>query len=66
MRKKYLLLFCLAALVLIGAVREIIPQKASADARAEIAMELNTETVLSESNADAKLPMASTDRKSVV
>lgn len=62
MRKKYLLLFCLAALVLIGAVREIVPQKASADARAEIAMELNTETVLSESNADAKLPMASTTK----
>lgn len=62
MRKKYLLMFCLAALILLGAVREIIPQKASADARAEIAMELSTETVLTEGNADARLPMASTTK----
>ena len=37
-------------------------KSASADASAEIAMELTTGTVLSESNADAKLPMASTTK----
>lgn len=38
------------------------PKEAYADARSEIAMELTTGKVLSESNADAKLPMASTTK----
>ncbi len=35
---------------------------ASASAVSEIAMELSTETVLKEGNADARLPMASTTK----
>ncbi len=63
MRNK--LLYTLLALTLsIGAIFMSLPNKFSADAsaQAEIAMELTTETVLTERNADAKLPMASTTK----
>ena len=39
-----------------------VNKTAYASAQAEIAMELTTGTVLSENNADAKLPMASTTK----
>lgn len=61
MRKTTLILLCSAIILSLGA---FLPKNktASADASAEIAMELTTGTVLSESNADAKLPMASTTK----
>ena len=62
MRKK-LIYFLLSALVLTGAIGWRAKNFASADsAAAEIAMELTTETVLYESNADRALPMASTTK----
>jgi len=62
MRKKYLLLFCLAVMLLCGAFGLSSPIRASASAGAEIAMELTTRTVLTESNADKRMPMASTTK----
>lgn len=62
MRKKYLLLFCLAVMLLCGAFGLNSPIRASANAGAEIAMELTTRTVLTESNADKRMPMASTTK----
>lgn len=62
MRKKYLLLFCLAITLLCSIINYTAPIGVLADAAAEIAMELSTGTVLSESNADCKLPMASTTK----
>ena len=62
MRKKYLLLTCLIVCITFGAVFAVKPLVAEASAAAEIAMELTTETVLKEGNADAKLPMASTTK----
>lgn len=62
MLKKYLLLFCLAVMLLCGAFGLSSPIRASASAGAEIAMELTTRTVLTESNADKRMPMASTTK----
>ena len=50
----------LAAFTFFGVYRN--ESTASAEARAEIAMELTTETVLTQKNADARLPMASTTK----
>ena len=61
MRKKYLL-FCLTVCIVFGAFFAVKPINAEANAVAEIAMELTTETVLKEGNADARLPMASTTK----
>ena len=61
MRKKYLL-FLLAAVILIGSFTGLSSVSADASASAEIAMELTTGAVLTESNADTKLPMASTTK----
>ena len=61
MRKKYLLLL-LAAVIFIGSLTGISTVSADASGSAEIAMELTTGTVISQSNADAKLPMASTTK----
>lgn len=62
MRKKYLLLL-LAAIIFIGIFTGISTVSADADSTsAEISMELTTGTVISERNADAKLPMASTTK----
>ncbi len=61
MRKKYLLLLC-AAIILLGTFTGINTISADASASAEIAMELTTGTVLTESNADMRLPMASTTK----
>jgi len=62
MRKKYLLLTCLIFCLIFGAVFAVKPLNAEASAAAEISMELSTGTVLEESNADARLPMASTTK----
>ncbi len=62
MRKKYLLLTCLTVCIAFGAFFAVKPINAEANAVAEIAMELTTETVLKEGNADARLPMASTTK----
>jgi len=62
MRKKYLLLTCLLCCIIVGAVFAVKPVNAAASAAAEISMELSTGTVLEESNADARLPMASTTK----
>ena len=62
MRKKYLLLFFVISCFILGSVCAVKPMTASASAVSEIAMELSTETVLKEGNADARLPMASTTK----
>ena len=62
MRKKYLLLSCLIVCMTFGAFFAVKPINAEASAVAEIAMELSTETVLQEGNADTRLPMASTTK----
>lgn len=62
MRKKYLLLFFVISCLILGSAFAVKPMTASASAVAEIAMELSTETVLKEGNADARLPMASTTK----
>ena len=62
MRKKYLLLTCLIVCVTVGAYFAAKPLNAEANAAAEISIELTTETVLQEGNADARLPMASTTK----
>ncbi len=61
MRKKIITIILSAAAVFLtfGGLKVTT---ASAGASAEIAMELETGTVLAESNADAKLPMASTTK----
>lgn len=61
MRKSALILLCSAIILSLGAFMPK-PAAASADASAEIAMELTTGKVLREGNADAKLPMASTTK----
>lgn len=63
MHKKFLYNL-LALSLLLGVVLFLMIDKFSADAsaQAEIAMELTTGTVLTERNADAKLPMASTTK----
>lgn len=61
MAKKCLTLFCVA-FILIGVLAGFNGAKAEASASAEIAMELTTGTVLEESNADKKMPMASTTK----
>ncbi len=61
---KFYLSIILSASIALGAVG-ILNSKlltAHASAQSEIAMELTTGTVLSEANADAKLPMASTTK----
>lgn len=62
MRKKYLLLLSLSLLAIFAATIKIQPIKAHASATSEIVMELSTETVLAENNADQRLPMASTTK----
>lgn len=62
MRKKLLLLFMLASAALLIIVNSFNTASGLADSGAEIAMELTTEKVLHESNADVKLPMASTTK----
>ena len=62
MRKKYLLLTFLTVCIAFGTFFAAKPLNAEANAVAEIAMELTTETVLKEGNADARLPMASTTK----
>ncbi|MDE7082744.1 MAG: D-alanyl-D-alanine carboxypeptidase [Clostridia bacterium] len=62
MRKKYLFLSFLIVCFILGAVSVAKPLNAEASAAAEIAMELSTETVLRDGNADARLPMASTTK----
>ncbi len=62
MRKKYLFLTCLLCCLVFGAFFAVKPINAEASAAAEISMELSTGTVLEESNADARLPMASTTK----
>ena len=49
-------------MLLCGAFGLSSPIRASASAGAEIAMELTTRTVLTESNADKRMPMASTTK----
>lgn len=61
MRKLILSTLCVA-IVLLGSVQFINSSYCSASARAEIAIELSTGTVLSQSNANARLPMASTTK----
>ena len=61
MRKKWLSLL-LGLFCIFGIVSGVSSQNAEAGASAEIAMELTTGTVLKESNADLKLPMASTTK----
>lgn len=62
MHKKTLCLL-LASLIIFGAVNILSVNKyGNAYAQAEIAMELSTETVLTENNSSAKLPMASTTK----
>ncbi len=60
--RKNLLCILLAAVAAVGICVFPMKIKADASARAEIAMELSTGTVLKETNADAKLPMASTTK----
>lgn len=62
MRNKILLLTFLTCILALVSVFGAKPVKVKADASAEIAMELTTETVLAECNADSKLPMASTTK----
>lgn len=62
MRKQFLCLMCavLAAFTFFGVYRN--ESTARAEAQAELAMELTTEAVLTQKNADARLPMASTTK----
>lgn len=62
MFKKYTLILCISAAIILGLL--CAPNRTSADASAvsEIAMELTTQTVLSENSADLRLPMASTTK----
>ncbi|MDE6868446.1 MAG: D-alanyl-D-alanine carboxypeptidase, partial [Clostridia bacterium] len=64
MYKKFALTFLAIISLSIGAILFALPDKfsASASAQSEIAMELTTGTVLTEHNADARLPMASTTK----
>ncbi len=63
MRKKYLLPICLVLLISFTTFTGFLPRiNAEASAAAEIAMELSTGKVLTEGNADARLPMASTTK----
>lgn len=52
---------CIIA-ILVGYSAQFNKKTAEASAQAEIAMELTTQTVLQEGNADARLPMASTTK----
>ena len=61
MAKRCLIILCVA-IAIFGAIRGIETIEARADSSAEIAMELTTGTVLTEHNADIKLPMASTTK----
>lgn len=61
MCKKLFLVICLSVLALFGSL-SINTEKVSAYAASEIAMELSTQTVLTQSNADTKMPMASTTK----
>lgn len=63
MRKSLLYLLC-TAVIAVGSINMYTQKdnRSNAYSKAEIAMELSTETVLSESNADEKLPMASTTK----
>ena len=61
MRKFILATLCVAITVL-GTLQFALNKSSFASAQAEIAMELSTGTVLSESNAHARLPMASTTK----
>ncbi len=63
MRKTTILLLCLAVIAFhcIG-LNDIEINSAEASSQSEIAMELSTGKVLTEGNADAKLPMASTTK----
>lgn len=61
--RKRMLLTCLAVCLLFGAIKGINTSViAEASAVSEIAMELTTEAVLSENDADKRLPMASTTK----
>lgn len=62
MRNKILLITFLICVLVFGAYISVTSVDANASAAAEIAMELTTETVLEEGNADCKLPMASTTK----
>lgn len=56
------LIACFALIAALGAFGFAGRETAGAEARSEIAMELSTGAVLTESNADLKLPMASTTK----
>lgn len=61
--RKFLLGFILTAIIAAGITFSIQkPLNANASAQSEIAMELTTGEVLTECNADARLPMASTTK----
>lgn len=62
--RKNIICLLLSAIFVIGFLNYIGADGATvfADAQSEIAMELTTEKVLSENNADVKLPMASTTK----
>ncbi|MCH5148915.1 MAG: D-alanyl-D-alanine carboxypeptidase [Clostridiales bacterium] len=60
--RKLCLLFCALSVCFTVYISIQSPLSASASAAAEIAMELTTGTTLSERNADARLPMASTTK----
>ena len=62
MCKKFFIIPCLLICVLFGTVQVVNTASAATGASAEISMELTTETVLSERNADVRLPMASTTK----
>ncbi len=62
MRKRHYLLLSLSILALFAATIKFQSVNAQAGAVSEIAMELASETVLIESNADQRLPMASTTK----
>lgn len=61
MRKKFLLLLCVSVLAILASVN-LNALSVSASAASEIAMEMTTQTVLEQSNADVKMPMASTTK----
>ena len=61
--RKITLYLLSAAIIAVGLIMIPNSERAvEASAKAEIAMELTTETIITEKNADSKLPMASTTK----
>ncbi len=62
MAKKGIIIVCAATVIFAFAIIGVRAVRAESSSAGEIAMELSTGTVLEESNADKKLPMASTTK----